>query len=107
MIKRFTICLAFVQALFLIPATAGLSASAAQECDQNCALQLVRAGDVLPLGKLLIESGVSTRGEILQANLFERSGKWFYGFRLLNKADNNVFAVFIDAATGSVVPFPR
>lgn len=105
MIRRPTICL-LLAALLLGPLSA-TSIAAAQECDRDCALGLVRSGQILPLGQLIVSAGLAQRGEILDAQLFERNGRWLYALRLLNRADNNVFGVVVDASTGAVVSGPR
>lgn len=89
--------------LLWLPAMAHLSAASADECDQNCALELRLAGEILPLGELIVMSGVIGMGEVLEANLIFRDNTWLYAFRLLNTAENRVFPVMINARTGAIV----
>lgn len=103
MMNRLASCVALALGLlFWVPATPTL----AQSCDpsnRDCVLQLVDLGTILPLGELVVVSGVMERGEILDAQVFERNGNWFYAFRVLDTANNNVLPIIIDATTGGVV----
>jgi len=105
MLRRITIVWALAAALiWLLPISASMAQT--QNCDANCAKRLVDTGVIMSLSQIIVTSGVSQRGEIVDNQLFQRNGRWFYGIRLLNKAENNVFGVFVDAQTGAVVPRP-
>lgn len=90
---------AFGVAVGLAPA----SRAPAQQCAQACALALRQSGDILPLGEIVVISGVIGMGEVLDTQLYQRNDTWLYGFRMLNQADNQVFRVIVDAKTGAII----
>ena len=100
MIRRIFICAGFALGLAWLTSL-GPSPAAAQSCDQECTRQLVQRGEVMALSQLIVNSGVAQQGEILDAQLAQCNGIWVYIFRLLNKAENNVFGAFYDARTGA------
>jgi len=93
MIARILIVLAV-----LLPAQPGW----AQSCDQDCALGLVRSGEILPLEAIVDSLPVS--GRLADARLHRdgRSGRWIYRLRLLTSG-NRVREVVVDAASGRIL----
>jgi uncharacterized membrane protein YkoI len=59
-------------------------------------------GDVRPLKQILGAVRGSFPGEVLDANLFESNGGWFYVIKILGP-DNRVVEIVVDAQTAQVV----
>ncbi|MBX6322685.1 MAG: PepSY domain-containing protein [Rhodospirillaceae bacterium] len=94
--SRWTVALALALAM-LAPPQAGRAQS-----DQQRALDAVEAGRALPLKQILPGLRRDFPGQILDAQLYERDGRWLYRIKLLG-ADGKVQAFTVDARTGAVM----
>jgi uncharacterized membrane protein YkoI len=98
---------AAVFAIFAFTALVTPPAAAEQACNQQCVTDLVRAGTILPLEEIIERSGITRQGEIIGTRLLCVDDRWFYNFRILDAAGNNVVSQYTDASSGRIVSSPE
>ena len=105
--QRFAIFL-FALILATLPLIAPSTAQNSSDCNQNCVRGLVQSGTIMSLEQILEQTGLNRDSmQLLDASVFERSGRWYYLFMVLDKAANSVNNIFVDAARGVVTQRPR
>jgi len=91
----------FVLALAL----AAGSASAGDDIDQDDALELRQAGEILPLERILEFAGQHVQGRLIKAELEREDGRLIYELEYLDGGE--VWEVSFDAATGEFLKRER
>ncbi len=94
--------LRWILTLAVVLATLDLAQPAQGQSDQQRALDAVSAGQALPLKQVLPGLRRDYPGQVLDAQLYERDGRWLYRIKML-AADGKVQALIVDARTGAVV----
>jgi uncharacterized membrane protein YkoI len=93
---RWIVALALVCALF------GAAPPAGAQSDQSRGIEAVSTGKARPLKEILAVLRRQFPGEVLDAQLVEREGSWFYRIKLLG-GDGKVQELTVDARTAAVI----
>lgn len=88
--------------LFLALMLGAATAGRADDGDHDRARQALRAGEVLPLPKILQRVEVEFPGEVIEVELERHRGRWVYEIKTL-RGDGALLKLLVDASDGRIL----
>ena len=74
--------------------------------DHDRARQALEAGEILPLSTVLAAVARDTPGQVMEVELEQRGGRWFYEIKLL-RPGGALMKLWVDARDGTVIDTHR